>query len=99
MNSEALIATSIFHAGSLPRLPGYFSRPFPSARADVGHERVSGIPCGLAGYRGRPADPSTVLGFLAVACATTNVVGGFIITDRMLRCSKGSQRQSCEKNA
>ena len=31
---------------------------------------------------------STVLGFLAVACATTNVVGGFIITDRMLRMFK-----------
>ncbi len=28
---------------------------------------------------------STVLGAIAVACATINVVGGFIITDRMLR--------------
>jgi H+-translocating NAD(P) transhydrogenase subunit alpha len=27
---------------------------------------------------------ATVLGTLAVACATTNVVGGFLITDRML---------------
>jgi len=28
---------------------------------------------------------STVLGFVAVTCATINVVGGFIITDRMLK--------------
>lgn len=28
---------------------------------------------------------ATVLGVIAVACATTNVVGGFLITDRMLR--------------
>ena len=28
---------------------------------------------------------STVLGFLAVTCATINVVGGFWITERMLR--------------
>jgi H+-translocating NAD(P) transhydrogenase subunit alpha len=28
---------------------------------------------------------STVLGFIAVLCATINVVGGFLITDRMLR--------------
>ena len=28
---------------------------------------------------------STVLGFVAVTCATINVVGGFMITDRMLR--------------
>ena len=28
---------------------------------------------------------SQILGFVAVACATINVVGGFLITDRMLR--------------
>lgn len=31
---------------------------------------------------------SGVLGFVAVVCATTNVVGGFVITDRMLRMFK-----------
>src|SRR5262245_31642378 len=29
--------------------------------------------------------PSIILGFLAVACSSTNVVGGFLITDRMLK--------------
>jgi NAD(P) transhydrogenase subunit alpha len=28
---------------------------------------------------------ATVLGFVAVTCATINVVGGFLITDRMLK--------------
>jgi NAD(P) transhydrogenase subunit alpha len=32
---------------------------------------------------------ATILGFVAVICATINVVGGFIITDRMLRMFKG----------
>ena len=31
---------------------------------------------------------ATILGFVAVVCATTNVVGGFLITDRMLRMFK-----------
>jgi NAD(P) transhydrogenase subunit alpha len=31
---------------------------------------------------------STVLGFLAVVFATVNVVGGFLVTDRMLRMFK-----------
>lgn len=31
---------------------------------------------------------STILGLIAVICATTNVVGGFVITDRMLRMFK-----------
>src|ERR1044071_10095875 len=35
---------------------------------------------------------STVLGTLAVTAATINVVGGFIITDRMLRMFKSHER-------
>ena len=34
-----------------------------------------------------------VLGFLAVVLATTNVVGGFVVTDRMLEMFRG-RRQS-----
>ena len=38
-----------------------------------------------------PADAIAIaatLGFIAVVCSTTNVVGGFVITDRMLRMFK-----------
>ena len=31
---------------------------------------------------------STILGFVAVLCAAINVVGGFLITDRMLKMFK-----------
>jgi NAD(P) transhydrogenase subunit beta len=34
---------------------------------------------------------STVLGLIAVACSSTNVVGGFLITDRMLRMFRTKQ--------
>src|SRR5438445_1058634 len=34
---------------------------------------------------------STVLGFVAVACSSTNVVGGFLITDRMLKMFKSER--------
>jgi NAD(P) transhydrogenase subunit alpha len=33
--------------------------------------------------------PEEVLGFLAVVLATLNVVGGFVVTDRMLEMFKG----------
>src|SRR5262249_13756003 len=36
---------------------------------------------------------STLLGFVAVGCSTTNVVGGFLITDRMLAMFK-SEREA-----
>ncbi len=35
---------------------------------------------------------STLLGFLAVTAATINVVGGFMITDRMLKMFKRQER-------
>ncbi len=36
---------------------------------------------------------STTLGFIAVACSTTNVVGGFLITDRMLKMFKKKEER------
>jgi NAD(P) transhydrogenase subunit alpha len=35
---------------------------------------------------------STILGTIAIAAATSNVVGGFLITDRMLKMFKTSRR-------
>jgi NAD(P) transhydrogenase subunit alpha len=48
---------------------------------------------------GAAAKPSlaTLLGFVAVVCATTNVVGGFGITDRMLKLFQ--QRKSVKKES
>ena len=40
---------------------------------------------------------STVLGFIAVTAATINVVGGFLITDRMLRMFRRHQLPQGEK--
>ena len=36
---------------------------------------------------------SSVMGFVAVICATVNVVGGFLITDRMLKMFKRDDRK------
>ena len=36
---------------------------------------------------------STALGFVAVTAATINVVGGFVITDRMLRMFKSRSKK------
>jgi NAD(P) transhydrogenase subunit beta len=40
---------------------------------------------------------STFLGMVAVACSSTNVVGGFLITDRMLRMFKKESEQGHRK--
>ena len=40
---------------------------------------------------------STILGFLAVTASTINVVGGFMITDRMLRMFK--QKPAAKKDS
>ncbi|MGH9092406.1 MAG: NAD(P) transhydrogenase subunit alpha [Acidimicrobiales bacterium] len=43
--------------------------------------------------------PEEVLGFLAVVLATLNVVGGFVVTDRMLEMFKGRARPEPRKDA
>jgi NAD(P) transhydrogenase subunit alpha len=39
-----------------------------------------------------------VLGLVAVILATTNVVGGFVVTDRMLEMFKGRRPQGAQNN-
>lgn len=41
---------------------------------------------------------TTILGVIAVTCATINVVGGFVITDRMLKMFKRRQHPPAEKD-
>jgi NAD(P) transhydrogenase subunit alpha len=40
---------------------------------------------------------TTTLGVIAVAAATTNVVGGFLITNRMLKMFKGGAKANAAK--
>ncbi len=42
----------------------------------------------LVAAGGNFGDVPTILGFIAVTCATINTVGGFLITDRMLKMFK-----------
>jgi NAD(P) transhydrogenase subunit alpha len=69
----------------ISRVPPLLHTPLMSAtNAISGISLVGSIVAAGAHY----STFSTVLGFVAVTCATTNVVGGFVITDRMLRMFK-----------
>lgn len=64
------------------RVPSVLHTPLMS-----GANAISGITIVGALYTAHEADPrvGTILGALAIALATINVVGGFLVTDRMLR--------------
>ena len=69
----------------ITRVPPLLHTPLMSAtNAISGISLVGSLVAAGADY-GRV---STILGFIAVTAATTNVVGGFMITDRMLRMFK-----------
>ncbi len=69
----------------ISRVPPLLHTPLMSAtNAISGISLVGSIVTAGAGY----GTVSTILGFAAVFCSTTNVVGGFVITDRMLRMFK-----------
>lgn len=56
-----------------------------------GANAVSGITIvgALACAQGGSADLANILGLVAIAFATINVIGGFLVTDRMLKMFKG----------
>ncbi len=66
----------------ITRVPPLLHTPLMSAT-----NAISGISLvgSLVAAGSRHGSVSTVLGLIAVTCATINVVGGFLITDRMLR--------------
>ncbi|PYS70457.1 MAG: pyridine nucleotide transhydrogenase [Acidobacteria bacterium] len=69
----------------ISRVPPLLHTPLMSAtNAISGISLVGSVVTAGANYN----TVSTILGFVAVVCATTNVVGGFVITDRMLRMFK-----------
>ena len=69
----------------ISRVPPLLHTPLMSAtNAISGISLVGSIVTAGAKY----STVSTILGFVAVFCSTTNVVGGFVITDRMLKMFK-----------
>ncbi|MBI3939837.1 MAG: NAD(P)(+) transhydrogenase (Re/Si-specific) subunit beta [Acidobacteria bacterium] len=94
MTSELEIGLYIFMlAGFLgyhviSRVPPLLHTPLMSAtNAISGISLIGSLVVAGANY----SRLSTLLGFIAVTCSTTNVVGGFLITDRMLKMFKRSR--------
>src|ERR1043165_7246701 len=69
----------------ISRVPPLLHTPLMSAtNALSGISLIGSLVVAGAGYGWF----STTLGFIAVCCSATNVVGGFLITDRMLKMFK-----------
>jgi NAD(P) transhydrogenase subunit alpha len=69
----------------ISRVPPLLHTPLMSATNAISAISVVGA---LVTAGGEYGTVSTVLGFIAVASAMTNVVGGFLITDRILKMFK-----------
>ena len=69
----------------ITRVPPLLHTPLMSAANAISGISLVGSIVAAGGQYGRVA---TILGFIAVICAMTNVVGGFVITDRMLKMFK-----------
>ena len=77
----------------ITRVPPLLHTPLMSAtNAIAGISLVGSLVVAGANY----GPLSTILGFIAVTCSTTNVVGGFLITDRMLSMFKRSEEQTAQ---
>ena len=66
----------------ITRVPPLLHTPLMSATNAISGISLVGSLVAAGSHRGSVA---TILGFVAVVAATANIVGGFLITDRMLR--------------
>ena len=73
----------------ISRVPPLLHTPLMSATNAISGISLVGSLVAAGSDQGQFA---TILGFVAVTSATINVVGGFIITDRMLRMFKRTDR-------
>jgi NAD(P) transhydrogenase subunit alpha len=69
----------------ITRVPPLLHTPLMSATNAISGISLVGSLVAAGSHRGTTA---TILGFIAVVCAMTNIVGGFLITDRMLKMFK-----------
>ncbi|MGH7561707.1 MAG: NAD(P) transhydrogenase subunit alpha [Gemmatimonadales bacterium] len=74
----------------IARVPSLLHTPLMSAANAITGISLVGSLVSAGSGRGTL---SNVLGAIAVACATINVVGGFLITDRMLKMFKRPERK------
>ena len=103
MNPEVLIASLYVFALAaflgyqvISRVPPLLHTPLMSATNAISGISVVGALVIAGAHYNRL---TTVLGFVAVILATTNVVGGFMITDRMLKMfrKKGPAEKPAKK--
>lgn len=73
----------------ISRVPPLLHTPLMSATNAISGISLVGAIVAAGGQYGRL---STILGFIAVICAATNVVAGFLITDRMLAMFGGKKK-------
>ena len=76
------------------RVPPLLHTPLMSATNAISGISLVGSLVTAGGHHGTV---STVLGVIAVACATINVVGGFWITERMLRFFRRKETSAAKK--
>ena len=74
----------------ITRVPALLHTPLMSATNAISAISLVGSLVLAGADRGTAA---SVLGFLAVTSATINVVGGFVITDRMLKMFRRGDRE------
>lgn len=102
MNLTMLLSVYVFVLAGfvgvlvITRVPPLLHTPLMSATNAISGISLVGAIVAAGGQYGRLA---TIMGFVAVICASTNVFAGFLITDRMLAMFARPKTKEGESNA
>ena len=80
----------------ISRVPPLLHTPLMSATNAISGISLVGSIVIAGGTGPHHSKVAMILGFIAVVCSTSNVVGGFALTDRMLRMFKRKQAPAAE---
>ena len=100
MDLEHIVALYVFLLGGflgfmvITKVPSLLHTPLMSATNAI--SAISLVGSLIAAGSDRSA-VATILGVVAVAAAATNAIGGFMITDRMLRMFKRQEKSEVKK--
>ena len=100
MDLEHIVALYVFLLGGflgfmvITKVPSLLHTPLMSATNAISAISLVGSLIAAGSDRGTVA---TILGVVAVAAAATNAIGGFMITDRMLRMFKRQEKSEVKK--
>ena len=92
------VLTAFLGTALISKVPSQLHTPLMSATNAISGITVIGALVACAVFTGETGTVGKILAFIAIILASINLVGGFMVTERMLGMFRSSPRKKEDKN-